>query len=121
MSYEAQIATDTLSVAWLRGVFRHDARASQAAFRDYVSCPDDVYADEGPSGVPPPVHESSHRDMLTYACCASLVRLCYTLKGDGVELTCTYRQACLAVLVAGQRSQASVDARGAVNVPSEGV
>ena len=54
------MATDTLSVAWLRGVFRHDARASQAAFRDYVSCLDDVYADERASGVPPPVHESSH-------------------------------------------------------------
>ena len=44
------MATDTLSVAWLRGVFRHDARASQAAFRDYVSCLDDVYADERASG-----------------------------------------------------------------------
>ena len=52
--------------------------------------------------------------MLTYACCASLVRLCYTLKGYGVELT--NPQACLAVLVAGQRSQASFGARGAVNV-----
>ena len=57
---EPRLATDTLSVAWLRGVFRHDARASQAAFRDYVSCLDDVYADERASGVPPPVHESSH-------------------------------------------------------------
>ena len=59
--------------------------------------------------------------MLTYACCASLVRLCYTLKGYGVELT--NPQACLAVLVAGQRSQASFGAIGAVNVlaydPSE--
>ena len=52
--------------------------------------------------------------MLTYACSASLVRLCYTLKGYGVELT--NPQACLAVLVAGQRSQASFGARGAVNV-----
>ena len=51
--------------------------------------------------------------MLTYACSASLVRLCYTLKGYGVELT--NPQACLAVLVAGQRSQASFGARGAVN------
>ena len=89
MSYEAQIATDTLSVAWLRGVFRHDARASQAAFRDYVSCLDDVYADERASGVPPPVHESSHgKCSHTPAAhrlsgCAS----CYTLKGYGGELT----------------------------------
>ena len=51
--------------------------------------------------------------MLTYACSASLVRLCYTLKGYGVELT--NPEACLAVLVAGQRSQASLSARGAVN------
>ena len=55
--------------------------------------------------------------MLACACCASLVRLCYTLKGYGVELT--HRQACLAVLVAGQRSQASFGARGAVNVLTE--
>ena len=58
----AQKAPDTLSVAWLRGVFRRDARASPAAFRDYVSCLDDVYADARPSGVPPPVHERSHEN-----------------------------------------------------------
>ena len=49
-------------MAWLRGVFRRDARASPAAFRDYVSCLDDVYADARPSGVPPPVHECSHEN-----------------------------------------------------------
>ena len=44
--------------------------------------------------------------MLTCACCASLGRLCYTLKDYGVEFT--YPKACLAVLVADQRSQASL-------------
>ena len=44
------------------------AGASSAAFRDYVSCLDDVYADARPSGVPPPVHERSHEDArLTHA------------------------------------------------------
>ena len=63
----AQLATDTLSVAWLRGVFRHDARASQAAFRDYVSCLDDVYADERASGVPAVATRARElsREMLT--------------------------------------------------------
>ena len=52
--------------------------------------------------------------MLTCACCASLGRLCYTLKDYGVEFT--YPQACLAVLVADQRGQASLAIRVAVNV-----
>ena len=51
--------------------------------------------------------------MLTCACCASLGRFCYTLRDYGAEFF--YPEACLAVLVAGQRSQASVGARGAVN------
>ena len=41
-------------------------------------------------------------------------RLFYTLKGYGVEFI--HPEACLVVLVAGQRSQASLSARGAVNV-----
>ena len=52
--------------------------------------------------------------MLTCACCASLGRLCYTLKDYGVEFT--YPQACLAVLVADQRGQASLAIRIAANV-----
>ena len=52
--------------------------------------------------------------MLTCACCASLGRLCYTLKDYGVEFT--YPKACLAVLVADQRGQASLAIRVAVNV-----
>ena len=51
--------------------------------------------------------------MLACACCASLGRLCYTLKDYGVEFI--HPKACLAVLVAGQRSQASFGAIGAVN------
>ena len=43
-----------------------------------------------------------------------LGRLFYTLKGYGVEFI--HPEACLVVLVAGQRSQASLSARGAVNV-----
>ena len=43
-----------------------------------------------------------------------LGRLFYTLKGYGVEFI--HPEACLVVLVAGQRSQASLNARGAVNV-----
>ena len=56
----AQKATDTLSVAWLRGGFGRGAGASSAGFRDQIDRLDDVYADEGPSGVPPSVHERSH-------------------------------------------------------------
>ena len=43
-----------------------------------------------------------------------LGRLFYTLKGYGVEFI--HPEACLVVLVAGQRSQASLGAIGAVNV-----
>ena len=56
----AQTATDTLSVAWLRGGFGRGARPSSTGFRDQMDRIDDVYAGAQPSGVPPPVHESSH-------------------------------------------------------------
>ena len=110
----ALTATDTRSVAWLVGTFGHDAGASHTAYRDYVSGLDDVCTDSRPSDVPPPRARAHVEKILTRACSSSLVRLCYTLKGYGVELT--DRQACLAVLVAGQRSQASFGARVAVNV-----
>ena len=101
-------------MVWLRGTFGRGAGASSTGFRDPVDRLDDVYTTHATFGVPPPVHETLSREMLTYACCASLVRLCYTLKGYGVELT--NPQACLAVLVADQRGQASLAIRVAVNV-----
>ena len=52
---------------------------------------------------------NAHIRLLRIACQVVL----YTLKGYGVELT--NPQACLAVLVAGQRSQASFGAGYAVN------
>ena len=52
--------------------------------------------------------------MLAYHIRLFLGRLFYTLKGYGVEFI--HPEACLVVLVAGQRSQASLSARGAVNV-----
>ena len=47
---------------WLRGGFGRGAGASSTGFRDQMEHLDDVYADERPSGVPPPVHERSHED-----------------------------------------------------------
>ena len=56
------MATDTLLVVWLRGGFGRGAGASPAGFRDQTDRLDDVYTDAQPSGVPPPVHESSHEN-----------------------------------------------------------
>ena len=50
----ALTATDTLSVAWLRGGFGRDAGASSAGFRDWIDRLDDVFTDAQPSGVSPP-------------------------------------------------------------------
>ena len=47
---------------WLRGGFGRGAGASSTGFRDQMEHLDDVYADERPSGVPPPVHERSHEN-----------------------------------------------------------
>ena len=47
-------ATDTLSVAWLRGGFGRDAGASSAGFRDWIDGLDDVFTDAQSSGVSPP-------------------------------------------------------------------
>ena len=44
-------ATDTLSVAWLRGGFGRDAGASSAGFRDWIDGLDDIFTDAQPSGV----------------------------------------------------------------------
>ena len=55
-------ATDTLSVAWLRGTFGRGAGASSTGFRDHMDRIKHVYTKVGPSGVPPPgSHECSHR------------------------------------------------------------
>ena len=56
----AQKATDTLSVAWLRGGFGRGAGASPAGFLYHMDWLEDVYSKVGPSGVSPPVHERSH-------------------------------------------------------------
>ena len=56
----AESATDTLSVAWLRGGFGRGAGASPAGFLYHMDWLEDVYSKVGPSGVSPPVHERSH-------------------------------------------------------------
>ena len=57
----AQKANDTLSVSWLRGGFGRGAGASSAGFLYHMDWLEHVYTKVGPSGVPPPVHERSHR------------------------------------------------------------
>ena len=47
------MATDTLSVVWLRGGFGRGAGAACTGFRDYIDRLDDVNTDAQPSGVPP--------------------------------------------------------------------
>ena len=59
-------ATDTLSVAWLRGGFGRDAGASSAGFRDQIERLDDVYADAQPSGVSPPRARALSRECYAY-------------------------------------------------------
>ena len=39
----AQLATDTLSLAWLRGTFGRGAQASSAGFLSHVDCLKHVY------------------------------------------------------------------------------
>ena len=68
----AQLATDTLLVAWLRGGFGRDAGASSAGFRDQIERLDDVYADVQPPGVPPPAHESLSRECSPATCACAL-------------------------------------------------
>ena len=55
----AQMATDTLLVAWLRRGVRHVDAASWLLLVDTKSGHDAAYTPPRPSGVPPPVHERS--------------------------------------------------------------
>ena len=76
----AQKATDTLSVAWLRGGFGRGAGASPAGFLYHMDWLEDVYSKVGPSGVSPPVHERSrgnahaHRLRIAWQVLGSLKR-----------------------------------------------
>ena len=58
----AESATDTLSVAWLRGGFGRGAGASSAGFLYHMDWLKHVYTKVGPSGVPPLVHRALSRE-----------------------------------------------------------
>ena len=70
----ALTATDTLSVAWLRGGFGRDAGASSAGFRDWIDRLDDVFTDAQPSGVSPPRARALSRECYAYHIWLSLGR-----------------------------------------------
>ena len=58
----AQLAADTLWVAWLRGTFGRDAQPSSADFLHHMDWLKHVYSKVGPSGVPPLVHRALSRE-----------------------------------------------------------
>ena len=62
----ARRATDTLSLAWLRGTFGRDAGPSSADFLNHMNCLKHVYTKVGPSGVPPPRARALSRECYAY-------------------------------------------------------
>ena len=68
----AQLATDTLLVAWLRGGFGRDAGASAAGFRDQMDRIDAVFTDAQPSGVSPPRARALSRECSHATCACAL-------------------------------------------------
>ena len=62
----AQLAADTLWVAWLRGTFGRDAQPSSADFLHHMDWLKHVYTKVGPSGVPPPRARALSRECYAY-------------------------------------------------------
>ena len=62
----ARRATDTLSLAWLRGTFGRDAGPSSADFLNHMDWLWHVYHKVGPSGVPPPRARALSRECYAY-------------------------------------------------------